>query len=103
LPILFTFLRIKALSLETGPNASIKLSAKEISDHGKKDVSDRFNKPIDLGINFGMKVDIISRISLVGRYYHGFFPVLQFTRISPGTSPTSSSKTIQFGMHYLLR
>jgi Outer membrane protein beta-barrel domain len=104
LPILFTFFRFKTLSLEAGPNTSIKLSAKEISDNGKKDVSDRFNKPFDIGINGGIRAIIGQKISIAGRYYHGFGSVLQLPLYAPPNSiPSGSSKTIQFSLHYLLR
>lgn len=103
LPILFTFFRFKSISLEAGPNTSIKLSAKEISDNGKKDVSDRFNKPFDFGINGGIKAAIGSKISIVGRYFHGLGSVLQLPlHAAPFTFPTGSSKTIQFSLHYWL-
>lgn len=102
LPLLFTFFRFKSISLEAGPNTSIQLSAIEISDNGKKDVSDRFNKPFDFGINGGIKATIGPKISMVGRYYHGLGSVLQFPLYAPFTLPTGSSKTIQFSLHYWL-
>ncbi len=102
LPLLLTFFRFKLLSLEAGTNTSIKLSAKEISDNGKKDVSDRFNKPFDFGISGGIRAIIGQKISIAGRYYHGLLSVLQFPLTAPNTFPTSSSKTIQFSLHYLL-
>ncbi len=103
LPLLFTFFSAKWFSIEAGPNASMKLSAKEISDNGKKDVSDWFNKPYDFGINGGIRASLGSKISIVGRYYHGLRSILQFPNISPNTFPSSSSKTFQLSLHYLLR
>ncbi len=102
LPLMFTLFRFNLLSLEAGPNASIKLSVKEISDNGKKDVSDRFNKPFDFGISVGIKAIIGQKISIAGRYYHGLGSVLQFPSTAPNTFPTSSSKTIQLSLHHLL-
>jgi hypothetical protein len=103
LPVLFTFFHFKSLSLEAGPNTSIKLSAKEISDNGKNDVSDRFIKPFDFGINCGIKAIIGPKILMTCRYYHGLVSVLQFPLTAPNTFPVSTSKTIQFSLHYLLR
>ncbi len=102
LPLLVTLFRFKLISLEAGPNTSVKLSAKEISDNGKKDVSDRFNKPFDFGISGGIKAIIGQKISIAGRYYHGLGTVLHFPLVAPNTYPTSSSKNIQFSLHYLL-
>jgi Outer membrane protein beta-barrel domain len=102
LPLLVTLFRFKLISLEAGPNTSVKLSAKEISDNGKKDVSDRFNKPFDFGISGGVKAIIGQKISIAGRYYHGLGTVLQFPLVAPNTYPTSSSRNIQFSLHYLL-
>jgi hypothetical protein len=102
LPLMFTLFRFKLLSLEAGPNTSIKLSAKEISDNRKKDVSDRFYKPFDFGISGGIRAIIGQKISIAGRYYHGLGSVLQFPLVAPNTYPTGSSKNIQFSLHYLL-
>jgi len=102
LPLLVTLFRFKLISLEAGPNTSVKLSAKEISDNGRKDVSDRFNKPFDFGISGGIKAIIGQKISIAGRYYHGLGTVLQFPLVAPNTYPTSSSRNIQFSLHYLL-
>ena len=102
LPLLVTLFRFKLISLEAGPNTSVKLSAKEISDNGKKDVSDRFNKPFDFGISGGIRAIIGQKISIAGRYYHGLISVLQFPLTAPNTFPTSSSRTIQLSLHYLL-
>ncbi len=99
---MFTLFRFKLLSLEAGPNTSIKLSAKEISDNGKKDASDRFNKPFDFGISGGVRAIIGEKISIAGRYYHGLGSVLQFPLVAPNTFPTGSSKNIQFSLLYLL-
>jgi hypothetical protein len=101
LPLLITLFRFKLISFEAGPNTSVKLSAKEISDNGRKDVSDRFNKPFDFGISGGIKAIIGQKISIAGRYYHGLGSVIQFPPTSPYTFPMSSSKTIQFSLHYL--
>ena len=68
LPLLFSLFRHKAISFETGPNVSMRLSAKEISDNGKTNVSNRFNKLFDFGINLGITVNIGSGISMVARY-----------------------------------
>ncbi len=103
LPVMFTLYKIRSLALETGPTLSYKISTKEISDNGKKDVTGRFNKPFDFGINFGLKVQIYSRVFIVGRYYHGLLSVLQFPSISPNTFPSSSLTNIQVGLHYLLK
>jgi len=99
-PLLLSYHPIKLLSFEGGPDAGFRLSAKEVSDHGKSDVSDHF-RSIDFGINAGVKVNISKRMSIVGRYYHGFNSVLIFPEVLPDTSPTCSSRTFQAGIHYL--
>jgi hypothetical protein len=79
------------------------LSAKEISDNEKKDVSDQFDESFDFGINAGMKFNLSSKISMIGRYYHGLRSVRNFPEVKPDTSPSSAIKTFQFSIHYLLK
>ena len=103
-PVLVVYTPVKLVSVELGPNVGFKISSKT-----KPDEFDGISfEAIDFGLSAGLKFNILDKVSLVGRYYHGFTSIAALYLSDTGNgSFDEKSKTFnrsfQIGLGYKIK
>lgn len=103
-PVLVVYSPIKLVSVELGPNIGFKISSKTKPD-GLGEIS---YESIDFGLSTGLMFHITDKVSLVGRYYHGFTSIAALYLSDTGNgSFDEASKTFnrsfQIGIGYKIK
>ena len=102
-PVLVVYTPIKLVSVELGPNISFKISSKTKPD-GLGEIS---YEAIDFGLSAGLKFNITDKVSLVGRYYHGFTSIGTIYFISNPSGdveqPKTFNRSFQVGIGYKIK
>ena len=98
LPVVISYQPIRWLSVEGGPSIGYKIG----------DSTDRnYFESIDIGLTGGLRFNISSQFSVLGRYYYGLTPVgeIYFTNSAGGTAAEFIfyNQGLQFSLSYYLK
>lgn len=101
IPILLSYSIIEKLEIELGPDMGLKLSE-------KSDISGLSYESLDFGVATGLRYNLIDKIFLTGRYYHGLTSIETLAASSaPSGPPFDESKSfyrvIQFSIGYKIK
>jgi hypothetical protein len=102
LPILLSYSPIKQISIDLGPNFALMTSAKATGVFSNANLGKVYSK-FDFNISGGMRWNVGSRVSVIGRYNYGLSEIEENPNVvvnGKTTKATYSNRTIQFGLSY---
>lgn len=107
LPVLVSYSPMDWLGIDLGPSVAYQFSAHAKSDDGKNDLSNVFDKTLDVGLNAGVRVKANEKVAFVFRYYYGLRSTYETWILDINDAPTGEIKyfnrSFQFGLSYRLR
>ncbi len=107
-PVLINYQIIKWVGIEAGPSVGIKTGAKTVSDSGKSSFINDYLESVDFGVLGGLRFDITSKLSVIGRYSYGLSAVEKITFNSGPTTNSSVTykaynRSVQLSVAYQIR
>jgi hypothetical protein len=107
LPLMLNVHPTERLALELGPEFGLLLAARSRFADESIDVSNIWNKPLDLGLNAGIRYHLSGPLSIGVRYNHGLANVLdvQFTDESgnvTGLPARARNRVLQISLGYTI-
>ena len=102
LPILLSYSPIKQINIDLGPNFALKASSKATGAFSTTNLDNMYSK-FDFNISGGMRWNVGSKVSVIGRYNYGLSEIQENTNVvvnGKTTKATYYNRTIQFGLSY---
>lgn len=95
-PLLLSYMPIKFINIDIGPNLGYQITYNAF-------VEEKF----DYGLTGGLRFNISEKISIIGRYYHGFASSFDYYLVDQyGTTKAkayTANRTIQLGVSYQIK
>lgn len=106
-PVIVSYSPIVWLGIDLGPSVAYQLSAYAKSGDGKNDISDAFDRKLDLGLNAGLRVKANEKLAVVFRYYYGLTSILDVDMRDENNMVTGQinyfNRSAQLGVSYRLK
>ncbi|MBX2899028.1 MAG: PorT family protein [Cyclobacteriaceae bacterium] len=102
LPILLSYSPIKQINIDLGPNFALMTSSKATGVFSNANLDNVYSK-FDFNISGGMRWNVASKVSVIGRYNYGLSKIEENNNVvvnGKTTKATYSNRTIQFGLSY---
>jgi len=108
-PVVLSYNVYKSIAIDVGPSVGFKTSTRiQTGTASSADASETYSAPIDYGANFGIRMDILERFSVITRYYLGFKSVTSSSPSSPSYSLSTEdtsfyNRNLHVGLAYRLK